>query len=460
MPRSYKPFADLLEPFQHEGVVAQVGLGELLGEAEDDNDGKVALVCLADGVFEGMVALDPLGGLHPIEDVAAVLDAPAVERLDARGMDHRRYAVTLIVDPTDVFPPADHLADESLGAGERRCPCVAPGLLDGANHVPRVEKFQVHRRGEPRVVEPGLTCPQGVLKGAEKKKPVRHEVLQGLCRLPRGDGPVEVPQAPRVVGESFLHQVDGLPRDRVGQERHRGGDLSRPALREGSPVVGIVIPSAALGPIPVHQKVRFTPHLAVEELHPQLFSAPGEAFEVFMRGKEVAVLPDLEIDSRLLGRRLEVFAHSPLARLDDDELSRCKAPGGGLELERKAPTVFRVIELAVVDGNPFAFQGRSEVSHGRKEQDDAGLVGWDMAGLAGRLGHPDGILPGGETVEGGRAPVELIAQDEDQVPDRLRGRSVTGGTSFFHGSPSASSRLKKRAFRCTEVPRVPFPHPD
>ncbi|OPY04614.1 MAG: hypothetical protein A4E67_02315 [Syntrophaceae bacterium PtaB.Bin038] len=84
--------ANPLDPLEHEGVVPQVGLGEPVRQSEGDNDGQLEGVGLADGVLEGVIALDPLGSLHPVQDVAAVLDAAAVQGLDARGVDHGRYS--------------------------------------------------------------------------------------------------------------------------------------------------------------------------------------------------------------------------------------------------------------------------------------------------------------------------------------------------------------------------------
>jgi len=358
------------------------------------------------------------------------------------------------VDPPDILPPADDLADEPLGAGKRGA--APPVRLGGGLHrLAGVEQFQVHRRGEPRVVEPGLAGPQGVLIGPEEKKTVFDKVPQGLAGLPRGDGPVKVPQAPRVSGKALLHQFHDLAGDRVGQEGHRCGDLARPFLREGPAVVGVVIPPAALGFLPRHQETRFAPHPAVEKLHPELLFAPGETVEILMGGQEVPVLTDLEVGPGLFRSGPDVLAHPPLARLDDDELARLEDPAGSPEFEREGAAVFRVFESAVVHSHPLGCQGLAEVAHGGEEKDDPGLVGRHIIGLACRLGHPDGILPRIEAVEGRRAPVELVTQNEHEVADRPRGPALSGGRSSFHGSPFASTQPRTRACRRTGVRRGP-----
>jgi len=65
-------FLGVLEALQHEGVVAEVGLGVVVGEAEDHEQALVEVVRPLHGVLDGVVVLGALGGLHPVKDVIAV----------------------------------------------------------------------------------------------------------------------------------------------------------------------------------------------------------------------------------------------------------------------------------------------------------------------------------------------------------------------------------------------------
>ena len=53
--------------------MAQVRLGIVVGQAENDQQRPVELVGLLNGVLQGIVIQSPLGLLHPVEDVGAVV---------------------------------------------------------------------------------------------------------------------------------------------------------------------------------------------------------------------------------------------------------------------------------------------------------------------------------------------------------------------------------------------------
>ena len=69
MPRFFEGFLHVLQALQHEGVVAEVGLGVVVGQAEHHEQPLVQIVRPLHGVLEGVVVLGALGGLHPVEDV-------------------------------------------------------------------------------------------------------------------------------------------------------------------------------------------------------------------------------------------------------------------------------------------------------------------------------------------------------------------------------------------------------
>ena len=79
---------DVLEPLQHEAVMAGIRLGVVVHEAENDGDRQVAAVGLAHGIFERRIKAAALRLLHPIKHEGAAAFGPIVQPLDARGLDH------------------------------------------------------------------------------------------------------------------------------------------------------------------------------------------------------------------------------------------------------------------------------------------------------------------------------------------------------------------------------------
>jgi hypothetical protein len=58
-------------------------------------------ICLADRIFQGMVALSPLRALHPVKDIGCIGNAPVIERLDSFCGDHLnapRFSIYLLGD--------------------------------------------------------------------------------------------------------------------------------------------------------------------------------------------------------------------------------------------------------------------------------------------------------------------------------------------------------------------------
>lgn len=71
------------QPFQHEGVMAQVGVGIIAGQAKTDGHGKAKGIGLAHGILEGVVLPGPLALLHPVKDEITGDSLPAVQVPDA-----------------------------------------------------------------------------------------------------------------------------------------------------------------------------------------------------------------------------------------------------------------------------------------------------------------------------------------------------------------------------------------
>ena len=230
----------------------------------------------------------------------------------------------LPVDAADVFPPADHLADEPLGGLERRS-ALPPSPLRAGDHVARIEQLHVERLREPRVVEPGLARPDRVLIAAEERQAVREKIVEGGPGRGRRDGPVERGEAARMVGEPDIHQIDHAAGDGVGREGDRCGKHAGASLAEGPAILGVEVPLAARGLAIVHQHAKLLPQRAVEVFEPQLLAAAGVGGELVAGGEEVAIGADLERDPGLGRRRAERLLHPPFARLHDDQPLRLPA---------------------------------------------------------------------------------------------------------------------------------------
>ena len=71
-------------------------------------------------------------------------------------------------------------------------------------------------------------------------------------------------------------------------------------------------------------------------------------------------------------------------------------------------------ERGVVDVDPLGDEFVAEVAHGGEKQRDPGLVAPDVLALVGHLRHPHPVAGPVEAVEGRRATVELVAEDEDE----------------------------------------------
>ena len=111
----------LLQPLQHEGVVAEVGVRVAVGEPEPDHDPLSQLVRERYRVLERVIERSALRLLHPVEDVApALVRRPVVERPDPQHLHLRLrrvpcgpppgQATSMILSPS---PPAMLLSSTS-----------------------------------------------------------------------------------------------------------------------------------------------------------------------------------------------------------------------------------------------------------------------------------------------------------------------------------------------------------
>ena len=247
-----------LHPLDSVDVDSEVPLVHLPGlHAEEEREqaghhqpldvmGIAMLERLADGVPEAV----HVGVAGPVESGQRSVGPEGV------AVDILRHE--LPVDAADVLPPADHLPDETLRGLERRLP-FSPGPLGAGDDVTGVEQLHVERLRDPRVVEPGLTGPDGVLVAAKRGEAVGEKVVQRRAGFEGRHRPVELGKAAWMAGEPRVHQVDDAAGDRVGGEASRRRQHARPLLRKCAAVLGVEVPLAPSGLAVVHEHAKLLP---------------------------------------------------------------------------------------------------------------------------------------------------------------------------------------------------------
>ena len=341
------------------------------------------------------------------------------------------------VDTADILPPPDHLTDESLRRLDRH-QALPPGALGAGHDIARIEELEIHRRGEARMVEPRLAGPDRILIAAKRGEPVDEEIVERLTGRFGCHRPVERLEAPRMVGEARVYQLDHGPGDRVGGEATRRGELPRPRLRKGAAVVGVEVPRPAGRLAILHQDAMLLPQRPVEPFQAELLPAARMEGKLVDGAEEVPVGANLEGNARLARRGDDLLPHPVLPRLDNDQLrrpprrerracafgTRPTAADGIRTAEachQRASQRTRLVdgkrgrERPVVDRQPLGDEPIAEVTHRGEEHHDPRLRRPDMRRLPRHLCHPDGILGGIESVKGRRAAVELVAENEDEV---------------------------------------------
>ena len=84
----FESYSNLPQSFQHETIMALVGLRPVLADPEEYEDGFSQPVGRSNRVFQGVVILRPLGRLHPIEHVQSVADLLVVQNFDPFRLNH------------------------------------------------------------------------------------------------------------------------------------------------------------------------------------------------------------------------------------------------------------------------------------------------------------------------------------------------------------------------------------
>ena len=311
------------------------------------------------------------------------------------------------VDASDVFAPADDLADEALGAVERHV-AGAVGGLRGGDHGAGTQQATIQRGRDERVEQYRRIGTHSVLPVPELGQPAFDEVGQRLLRLRRRDGKREALNATEMLAEPFGHESHDVLGDGVRGEirRRRHFVLGRELL----PVLRVEVPLFALGLGAVHKHVILAAHVAIEELHPQRAAALGPAAKLADGAEKAVVVADVHLAPRRFVPTPHVFQHAPFAGFGDDDSCCVMAGDSAQDLAPKGGGVGGIVETDVIDGDASGGKLGGEVAHCREDQHDFLGVMADVCAFAHDLHHQHHIA--GSRVRQCREVVgELVAKD-------------------------------------------------
>ena len=140
--------------------------------------------------------------------------------------------------------PAEELADETFGAGERNT-AFDGGPLDIGDHLRGEQAPKIDEAGGAAVKELELVVAHGVFEWAEVGEEMLEREAPGAVGVGLSYGAVEVVDRAKVVAVLALDVVDDFERDVVGREREWLGNGNLSLVRVA--VFGVVGELAADG---------------------------------------------------------------------------------------------------------------------------------------------------------------------------------------------------------------------
>ena len=247
----------------------------------------------------------------------------------------------------------------------------------------------------------GLPSRHGILIIAELRQPVPDEGRKcGFC-IARGDWPGEALATTEMCAEAGSDQRHDIARNLIRGKARRGGWCH--ALRQGSAVFGIIIPSTAGGFIAFHQKPGCAAHFAVEKLHPVLLAPHGPGTKTRQVADEAMIGADFDRQAKGFFPSLHILQHAPFAGMGCDNTLRPMPRHRTRHFAREALRIRRIIQADVIHRHATGFQGTGEMAHGRQDQDDFLQVMGHIGAFAHHLHQQDLIALGVETLQSGKS---------------------------------------------------------
>ncbi len=267
------------DPFDGVDVNGEIPFVDLAGanakhesvEAGDHEALDVVSVAEAQGLTEGIAEAGHVGFTGPVEWRKGLVGAEGIE-IEITGH-------LVPVDTADVLAPAEDLTDEALDTGQGGA-TFFPGVFGGGDDEARVQQLEVHGGAEAGVEKPGFGGPHGVLPVAKFSEAMGDEIVQGDLRFFGGDWPIEIGEVAWMIGEARVDHVDHLLSDGVGFEAAGMSVKGRAFFAEALAVFAVEVPLATDGFALFDEHGMTLAHLAVEELHAELFTALGMGGEL------------------------------------------------------------------------------------------------------------------------------------------------------------------------------------
>ena len=284
------------------------------------------------------------------------------------------------VDAPDILPPPQYLTNKPL-CGSEAATAVSPCALDLLANRQWLQQSDIEIHRYQGMKQPGRLLSQAILVRAEQRQGMLAEPVELSLRVFVSDGVTELRQIARVIGKGGFDLGQCSACDRITRYCRPLGDrlLRSPAFA----VVTVVIPFVARGfTVRLQQHAVTLAHLAVKELHTQLFAPLSPSGKVRIGAEKAGVFKHLHGDSERLrprrhGRLKPVL--TGLAATDRVRATRfqgiryCRFEGG-----------FAICVLVVDDGEACGLQPFREVSHRSKDKCDLVTI---MADIGRFLGH-------------------------------------------------------------------------
>ena len=247
-----------------------------------------------------------------------------------------------------------------------------------------------------------------VLKVAEPRQEVLHEMIERLLGLRRRHPEPERAQIAEMVAEPVRDEIEHLRGDRVrlDMQRRRAQQVRLCRLA----VVVVEVPLATRGFVALHQEPGLAAHLAVEILHPQFLAALGPGVELVERTDE----PVIRQRPHRQWRRVQRLDQAPFAGLRREHLGGVVLLPAAHQFADDGSGRVGVVEAGIGHLPALAAQLFGEMPHRRQDQRDLLGVMRDIAPLVHHLGHDHHIAGLVRRLQRRETGTQLIAEHEDQ----------------------------------------------